>query len=171
MTTSLHDAFLTDHKQLTRGLSAILRALRAGDTERAFRLASELDEAVGPHMQFEEEVFYPEVEKILGREFVDQLYAEHALGQRAIRSILAHGQRGELAGEIETLIRDLETTLQHAFSCGTLLSHLDALPADETATLLRKLQELRSSEIHWSMLPERRPPSGRHDRANGTGGN
>jgi hypothetical protein len=121
-------------------------------------------------MQFEEEVFYPEVEKILGREFVDRLYAEHALGQRAIRSILTRGRSGELAGETETLIRDLETTLQHAFSCGTLLSHLDALPADETDRLLRKLQELRSSEVRWSALPERRPSLDHREGASGTGG-
>lgn len=71
--TALREAFLEDHKHLTRGLTRTLEALRDGDDASAIRLADTMDQAVGPHMAFEEEVFYPKLAGILVEGFVGRL--------------------------------------------------------------------------------------------------
>lgn len=154
----LHTAFLEDHQLLMGGLAGIRTALQEGDVATAVRLAQELDTAAGPHMQFEEEIFYPELEKKLGHEFVERLYGEHEVGRRAVAALLELGPEGELEDEARAvLIADIETTLEHALSCGTLLSHVDEQDAEARATLLKQLLDLRRSGARWTQLPERRP--------------
>ena len=77
---TLRDAFLEDHRSLTTGLSNLLQALEDGDLREATRMADDLDQVAGPHMTFEEEVFYPELARILGPEFIERLYGEHEAG-------------------------------------------------------------------------------------------
>ncbi len=86
-TSNLTDVFLEDHQQLTRGLARLRQALQQGDVSGAVRLADELDQQVGAHMQFEEDVFYPMLAKRLGQEFTAQLYAEHAIGRETLLRI------------------------------------------------------------------------------------
>ena len=69
MPSSLKDAFIEDHQTLTRGLSHLLKLVQEEDYDEASRVARELDKAVGPHIEFEEKSFYPEVRKTRGREY------------------------------------------------------------------------------------------------------
>ena len=70
MTMSLRDAFVEDHRTLTRGLSRMLKLVEDGDYDEAARVAKELDRDAGPHIEFEEKSFYPEVRKTRGRDYV-----------------------------------------------------------------------------------------------------
>ena len=54
---ALREAFLDDHKHLTRGLTRTLEALRKGDDARAIQVADTMDRAGGPNMAFEETAF------------------------------------------------------------------------------------------------------------------
>ena len=149
----LHEAFLEDHRQLTRGLARIRQALLDEDVAGAARLASELDRQVGPHMEFEEAVFYPELRKKLGSEFVDRLDHEHDIGRAALEALIELGPSGSLTearrGEI---LCSVETALEHAKSCGTLLSHLGYLDEEERAAMLEELLAARERGRPWTRV-------------------
>ena len=157
---NLRAAFLKDHQTFTRGLSRILKALRDQDDALAVGLAEELDRDVGPHIEFEEQQFYPELKKRLDAPFVEQLYREHATGQRAIATLLDLRGAGELTADArDEVIRMLTQTMDHALSCGSLLSHLDGLGDERQADLLHELQESRNRGRRWTERPERRARS------------
>lgn len=149
----LESAFLEDHRALTRGLTRLLAALREGRMSEAAALADELDLAVGPHMAFEERHFYPRLVARLGSDYVRRLYAEHRVGRDAVAALVevdasAPPPEAERAGWIE----DLDEMLEHALSCGTLVSHSAGLPEGEQARLLTDLEELRERQVRWTRL-------------------
>ncbi|MHC5064723.1 MAG: hemerythrin domain-containing protein [Planctomycetota bacterium] len=150
----LRMAFLEDHQVLTRGLAEIRALAKAGDLEKARGLAAKLDAQAGAHIEFEEGYFYPALRKILGDEFVDRLYKEHAAGKRALELL----QTGEV-GRVKrvALERDLEIVEDHVLSCGTLLSHLQGLPDEKQKELLAALRACRSRKQAWTEL---KPPGG-----------
>ena len=153
--SGLREAFLEDHRRFTRGLSALREALRDDDLAAAVEAARALDREVGAHIEFEERHYYPALVEPLGREFVTRLYAEHRLGRDALRSLLE--LRGGPLGpkRKDEILEAIEGTMQHALSCGSLLSHLERLEDDAREELLRLLLELRASAHRWTELPER----------------
>lgn len=154
--TALGDAFVHDHRQTTRRLSRLLKALRRNDPAEARRLADELDRIAGPHIRFEEEIFYPEVARILGREYAARLYDEHQIGRGALADILSRDTAGPLEPEEQKdLVGRVETAVSHAASCGTLLSHLTGMEESQQAEMLSRLEELRREGKRWTELPPR----------------
>ena len=105
-------------------------------------------------MAFEEQVFYPELSKMLGAEDVSHLYEDHDTGKHAVRTLL-EGSEGGTLGETRraALLTDLRGMLEHAEGCGTLLSHLEGLPQERLERLMNSLLELRSRGMRWSALP------------------
>lgn len=143
-------AFLEDHKVLTRGLATTLSAVRQGDLATAARAAEALDQQAGPHIEFEERYFYPEVEKSRGAEYVSGLHREHDAGRNALRTLIAI-RGGRLDPDDRALvISQLHEALDHAVSCGTLLSHLTTLDADQQDVLLGHLLRLRQEGPRWT---------------------
>jgi hypothetical protein len=153
---TLHTAFLEDHRHLTKGLGGLLDSLRRSDVPGAVRIARELDRVAGPHMAFEETVLYPELVNRLGQPFVDQLYHEHALGQTAVAHLVDRADPTSLtAGERSTLIEQVETALEHALSCGSLLSYLSTLSPERHDEMLQQLLDMRTQRCLWTDLPRR----------------
>lgn len=152
--SSLRAAFLDDHRRLTRGLLRLLEALKENDPAAARAAADELDEVAGPHMEFEETIFYPTLEQLLGSDFVDRLSHEHALGQDAVRTVLRRNADAPFPeSERRMLVERMETALEHALSCGSLLSHLDNLDECTTRKMHEQLLELRAQKRRWTSLP------------------
>lgn len=153
---TLRTEFLEDHQHLTKGLTELLESLRGGDALQATTIARQLDRLVGPHMAFEEAVLYPELVSRLGQEFVDQLYREHALGQSAVANLVRRDESTPLtATECGVLIAQIETALDHALSCGSLLSYLTTLSDERHSEMLRQLLDKRTQGCLWSDLPVR----------------
>jgi len=153
---TLHTAFLEDHRHLTKGLAGLLESLRQNNAPRATTIARELDRVAGPHMAFEEAVLYPELQGRLGKSFVDQLYHEHALGKKAVSHLVHRAKSGPLTPpERSTLIEQVETALEHALSCGSLLSYLDTLSTERHNEMLQQLLDMRTQERLWTDLPSR----------------
>jgi len=156
-------AFVEDHKHMIGGFAKLKRALEQGAAAEAKQIADDLDRLAGPHIQFEEEVLYPRVAEARGRSYAERLYEEHADGKQAIRT-LRERSPSELT-EPETraqLISGVQTVLDHAISCGTLLSHLTSLPADSQQELLARLESIRREGTRWTELhdPNHPPTSG-----------
>lgn len=149
----LQRAFARDHKIFIQGLKHTLEALRRGADAEARRLADELDQAVGAHLEFEEEVFYPTLRAALGDDWVGQLYDEHDAGQRAVAELLEQPERPRLAPAVRArLIAGLETALEHALSCGTLVSRLRTVGADEQEQMLERYREIARRARRWTAL-------------------
>ncbi len=154
MASELARAFTDDHRVFTRGLSRILKALRRDDPATAVALAKELDRAVGPHIEFEEQVFYPVLVESLGKDFVSQLYREHRIGQTAVSVLVSHPQGEPLPAEArDRLIGQLETAMDHALSCGTLLSHVTSRDAADQLRMLEQLEDFSRRGHRWTELP------------------
>jgi hypothetical protein len=150
---SLSEAFLEDHRHLTQGLSGILQALQADNLEEAIRMAEELDRVAGPHMEFEEEVLYPEVGKSRGPDYVSRLYREHQVALTAVKALINQQYQERLEPQLkEEILQSLQTGLDHAISCGTLLSHVTSLDQNRQNEMLTRLLDLRRIGHRWSEL-------------------
>ncbi len=149
----LEDAFIEDHRTLTRGLSRLVKLVQEARYDEAVLVANEIDQAAGPHIEFEEKSFYPEVRKTRGREYVENLYDEHRSGLEAIR-LLMKLEPGTVPApeDRERLLFLLRRVLDHAVSCGTLLSHVTSLGDDEQQRFLAELERCRKVAHKWSEL-------------------
>lgn len=157
--STLGDLFLQHHKQFTRGLHNVLKLLQSGEVRAAVEEGDRLDQLAGPHIEFEEESFYPQVAKKLGDDFVQRLYDEHQTGQKALKTLLQWRDRPEIpAEERDQLVRDIQIALDHATSCGTLLSHLTTLRPEEQNQFTEQLLDFNQQGHRWTELPERSGP-------------
>ena len=156
VTSPLGEAFGEDHRRLVRGFADLKTALERGDPDDARRIADRLDRAAGPHIQFEEEVLYPRVRRGAGP--VLRRPALHRARRRPRRDPAGAGPAvgiAPAARATRAADRRAQTTLDHALSCGTLLSHLTTLDPGQQADLLELLEEMRRRAMRWTELPER----------------
>lgn len=150
---SLSEAFVEDHRHLTQGLSDILQALRDDNLEEAVRMAEDLDRVAGPHMEFEEEILYPEVRKSRGSDYVSRLYREHQVALEAVKALISQHHQERIESQLkEKILQGLKTGLDHAISCGTLLSHVTSLDQKRQDEMLTRLLDLRRIGHRWSEL-------------------
>ncbi|HSF14875.1 MAG TPA: hemerythrin domain-containing protein [Vicinamibacteria bacterium] len=154
---ALQEAFLRDHRVLTRGLTEVVELVEEDRFREAATRAWELDAAAGAHIEFEEARFYPEVEKARGAAYVDTLYDEHQSGVEAIRALEELDTSDAVDPEQKELIlKHLRRALQHAVSCGTLLSHVTAMSEEDQRDLLDALEGFRENGRRWTQLERRR---------------
>ena len=153
---TLREAFIEDHQKMTRALSELLRLVEANQMALASSKARELDALAGAHIEFEEKRFYPQVQKSRGEAYVANLYDEHQSGVEAIRALEAIEDPDAVdASEREEILGHLRRALEHAVSCGTLLSHVTSLSATEQQELLADLERFREAGHLWTELEKR----------------
>jgi hemerythrin-like domain-containing protein len=150
----LTEAFVSDHRQITRRLSRLLKAVRDGDFEQSREIAVEVNRLAGPHIQFEEEFLYPHIARLLGRDYAVRLYEEHEAGRSVLKQ-LTRGDRatGFAAGEREALERLLGTAVEHAATCATLVSRMAEAPFNVQASMRAGLDRCRAAGLRWTELP------------------
>ena len=154
----LSQAFAEDHRHMTRGFWKMRKNLEADDLPAAIELADNIDRLVGPHIEFEESVFYPVLRAVLGDEFVDQLYEEHKIGRMVLLEMEKLGEINKLTeAQRHLLVKRIKKALEHAVSCATLLSHLDTLDENRQQSMLDQLEQLRSKGHRWTELNETTP--------------
>ena len=147
---TLKEEFVHDHRQLTRGYLAIAKALKNDNLAKAKSLAEELDKVAGPHIQFEELHLYPRVAENRGDSYAAKLYGEHNEILEAIQKLL---QCRELSSvKQQELAHGMQIGLEHAATCGTLLSQLTALPSPVQMQLLEEYQKLKVAGKRWTQL-------------------
>ena len=159
--TPLELEFSEDHRKLTRGVPDISDALKRGAWPDAVTRAKELDRVGGPHIIFEEQVMYPQVAKIRGTEYVTRFYDEHKDAIDGLRLILQHEDQTGVTDKLRAeILSKLQTGLDHAVSCGSLLSYLTAMDAGTQLQLLERLRGAR--EQGMSMLEFKRSQISSH---------
>ncbi|TWU50564.1 hypothetical protein Poly51_38560 [Rubripirellula tenax] len=149
----LQRAFVEDHRTLTQGYLRLLRLLDEGEFAKAAVEARRLDELAGPHIAFEEAFLYPKVGESRGEDYTGKLYAEHAQILDALIELRGLDADSDLSNEAaQSLKQRLQHGLDHAATCGTLLSHLKALPPDQQDQALHQLLDFRMRGTAWSQL-------------------
>jgi hypothetical protein len=154
----LAKAFLEDHRKMTRQMARLRDALRRDDLTAAVRLADELDQVAGPHIEFEETIYYPVLIEPLGKTFVKQLYREHDQGLKAVKALTRRKPNGKpfSPSERQRLLEQVQTALEHAGTCGTLVSYLASVDEKQQSTLLEQLEKTRSQQRRWTEWASRR---------------
>ena len=151
--TALEREFAQDHRKLTRGFAGIIEALRRNDWDEAVRLAVQLDREGGAHIDFEERILYPKVAETRGKDYVGNLYDEHQIAIDALRDLIQNPADFNESRR-QLLIKKIQTGLDHAVSCGTLLSHLTVLSEEAQ---LRLLEERKASRAEGKSMLELQP--------------
>jgi hemerythrin-like domain-containing protein len=149
----LKKEFLQDHRLLTQGFANIQKAIRENNWKKAAKIAERIDRLVGSHIEFEEKVLYPIVAKERGKEYASRLYREHSLAREALIKLIRSKELERMEPEEkEEIIQKVETSIDHAVSCGTLLSHLTALDEEKQKEFLERLLAFRQTHRCWSEL-------------------
>lgn len=143
--TDLEKEFAHDHRHLTRGFSEIIRALQVNDWAEAQRLAAWLNQKGGPHIDFEERILYPEVAAARGQDYANNLYREHRVAISALEDLISLDPDARTEELKSSLIERLQVGLDHAVSCGTLLSHLTIHDVPTQEKMLEELRQARSN--------------------------
>ncbi len=147
----LKEAFAEDHRKLTRGFRDAVAALEKGDLPTARTLADELDKVAGPHIEFEESCLYPAVAENRGEGYTAKLYDEHSKMMKALTELQSASEMSE--NQRISWLASMKEGLDHAISCGTLLSYLVSLPDGKQDELYRRLEQFRSQQPRrWSQL-------------------
>ena len=150
----LSQAFTDDHKVMMRGFRDLLQALDQRDYAAAARLATKLDLVAGPHIEFEERYLYPAVKESRGEEYVSRLYEEHYQLLSVIVSLQTLTEDAAASDDrIASWKKSLELGLDHAATCGTLLSHLQAGAEQRQRNYLEAIGRLRKQGRRWSEIP------------------
>ena len=149
----LQAAFVDDHRAMTRGYRDLLEAVQSGDFVAATRIASTLDQRAGPHIEFEEQCLYPEVEESRGEMYTSRLYDEHAEVLSAIVELQSIPDDATPSKERTAhWAKQIQHGLDHAAACGSLLSHLQAQSAEQQQQFLEDLMRFRQQGHRWSEL-------------------
>ena len=142
---SLKREFIKDHQKLTRGFAQIIKAVKDCKWSDATAAAKKLNREGGPHIAFEEDVLYPRVAQSRSERSVRHLYEEHQDAIAAIQFLSTHSEGADIAPDTKVeLVNKLQTSLDHAVSCGTLLSYLTVLDESVQDELLAKLEQHRA---------------------------
>ena len=149
---NLNAAFVEDHRKLIRGYRDAKLAIEANDREAAQVIAGRLDREAGPHIEFEERFLYPIVAAARGEDYAARLYQEHTATLQTLIELQTAASMDEAARQ--RWLAGLQEGLEHAATCGTLLSHLETLPAEQQEELLETLTSLRRKNSRWSELSE-----------------
>ena len=149
--TELVELFLRDHRQMTRMLSDVVSHLHRNELVPALTVAQKLDRVAGPHIQFEEQVLYPEVKSVRGKAFDERLRDEHQAARDGLtRFLTASELQLKDPGFLAMVEKKLRSGLKHAESCGTLVSHLEQFSTSQQQQALLQLSKLKRAGTSWT---------------------
>lgn len=125
------DGFRNEHRGGRDTFLAIGQALRARDTARIGELMGQANTLIGPHMQYEEEVMYPELAVLFGDEYVERMLADHDRAFTVAATLMEIASKPEITdGDIEAGNTAIQHLLPHVTDCDGLVLAVEVLPAD-----------------------------------------
>jgi len=138
--------FRNDHRSVLRTLLEIRKAVEAGEYARALELVEALDNAAGPHMEFEERFLYPSLTPFIGEERVKALISDHKGAAEEVYRAKQVLSKGQLSDEdISFLRKFVQDFLQHASDCEGTALLAEALPEEKVKEFGEALVALRQT--------------------------
>jgi len=146
----LSQAFKADHALLGSNFYTLATSLRNKDIACAKEVVKKINIEAGPHIAFEEDVFYPALERFIETEELEQMYEEHRLGRALLTKVLALDETKELEDSTQkALLAEIDAIETHIAGCGELFGMMGSLTEDETQDLLNKLTTYRLNAPNW----------------------
>lgn len=143
------DELKDDHELVMDYLLDIIDAIDRRDAEKALELLILLDKLGGPHFRFEEESFYPALEKFFGREYHEYLVGVHdrvISSAKRIAEVLGKGSiTPEEAAELTRLVRN--NILPHPIECEGLALLAERLSPEELGKIGENIAKCREEDV------------------------
>jgi hypothetical protein len=125
------EGFRSEHRAGRDIFLAIGQALGNRDRVRIGELMDQANTLIGPHMQYEEQVMYPELAALFGDDYVERMLADHD------RAFAVSGTLMEIASKSEITDADvaagneaIQHLLPHVTDCDGCVLAIEVLPAD-----------------------------------------
>ncbi len=138
-----------DHVEVRDNLLDLIDALSKRDATRALEILIYLDKITGPHFRFEEESFYPSLEKFFGQEYHEYLLSAHDRIIRTAKELAATLGKGELTvDEADRLVSMVRTqVLPHPVECEGLALFAERLTQEELDAIAANLEAARKADV------------------------
>ena len=125
------DGFRNEHRAGRDTFLAIGQALRVRDTARIGELMGQANTLIGPHMQYEEEVMYPELAVLFGDEYVTRMLADHDEAFSLAGTLMEIASKPEISDADATAGNEaIWHLMHHATDCDGLVLAIEILPED-----------------------------------------
>jgi hemerythrin-like domain-containing protein len=120
------ETFQEEHRQTRDKCLELSDAIEDGDLDRAEQLVAEIDQAAGPHFQYEEDALYPALIPYFGEEKVKELVAEHDEAIEAAETLAELTSKDSLTEEEkQEALRALPDIMVHVSDCDGLTVYLE----------------------------------------------
>jgi len=125
------EGFRDEHRAGRDTFLAIGDALRARDTARIGELMGQANTLIGPHMQYEEQVMYPELTVLFGDEYVERMLADHDRAFTVASTLMGIASKPQITdADINAGNTAIQHLLPHVTDCDGLVLAIEVLPAD-----------------------------------------
>jgi len=146
----LFQAFKSDHALLGGGFYTLASCVRNKDISGAKSVATKINIDAGPHIAFEEEVFYPALKRFIEESELTEMYNEHELGRALLEKILALDESAELQEDLQKeLLAEIDVIESHITECGELFGTMGRLNEQEMEHLYEKLKSYQLLSPNW----------------------
>jgi len=125
------EGFRNEHRAGRDTFLSIAQALQARDSARINELMGRANALIGPHMQYEEQVMYPELAVLFGDEYVERMVADHDRAFAVASTLMEIAAKPEISdADIEVGNTAIRHLLPHVTDCDGLVLAVEVLPAD-----------------------------------------
>jgi hypothetical protein len=149
----LFDAFREDHVALGSSFYALATCIRNDEITTAKEIAEKINIEAGPHIAFEEEAFYPALERFLEQDEIEAMYLEHENGRSLLQKIKSLKESSELSQTLkQELLSEVEKFEEHVSDCGELFGVMGGLSEAQLEQLFDRLTDYRLLAPSWLSL-------------------
>ena len=139
----------SDHTKVRDLLLDIIKASDRQNATKALELLVRLDKLGGPHFQWEEESFYPALEKFFGAQYKEYLFGVHDRVIRAARQLAQILGKGEItkkeSGQVVSLVRS--EIMPHPIECEGLALFAEKLSKRELDKMARHFEQVKKAKM------------------------
>jgi len=138
-----------DHKKVRDYLLNMIEALGRRDAQKALEILLLLDKLGGPHFRFEEETFYPALEKFFGKDYYEYLLRAHDRVINAAKRIAEVLGKGSVTQEeAESLVKLTRSEiLPHPIECEGLVLLAEKLSQEDLNKIAGNLATARQAAV------------------------
>lgn len=136
------ETFQEEHRRTRDKCLELSDAIENGDLDHAERLVAEINQAAGPHFQYEEAALYPVLILFFGEEKVKELVAEHDEAIEAAETLAELTSKDSLTEEErQEALRALPDIMVHVSDCDGLTVYLEKAETDVFETIEESMEE------------------------------
>lgn len=154
------ETFQEEHRETRDTLLELSDAIENGDLDRAEELVQSVNEAAGPHFQYEEDALYPALIPFFGEEKVKELVAEHDEAIEAARTLADLTSQDSLTeAEKQEALQALPDIMVHVSDCDGLTVYLERADEEVFESIAESMDEAHERGLTLTEYDESVRPS------------